>query len=82
MRVQEYVLLQKVRDNIWGISAVDVSQGTDEEKDAYFSQMKTVQGILADQRKKTEGLDLGIAEGSSTNVGHAMRVRDAYLQQQ
>ena len=80
-RVSDYVLMKQIRDNISSILSVDISGATGEEKESYLAQAKTAQAILADQRKRIEGLDIGISEESDTKIHEARDVRELYMQQ-
>jgi hypothetical protein len=79
-RVTEYVLMKQIRDNIAVVSMQDISGMDDKARGEYFSQMKTTQALMADQRSRIEGMDLGISEEGETLYKEAVDVWSEYIQ--
>lgn len=79
-RVTEYVMLKQIRENIAVVSMQDISGLDDKARGEYFSQMKTAQSLLAEQRQRIEGMDLGIAEEGDTMYKEAVDVWSEYIQ--
>ncbi len=77
-RVEEYVLMQKARSNIRHIIAQDVTKADMDERKLYLQQVKEAEGILAGQRTRIEGSDLGVAMSSETLYSEAVDVASIY----
>ena len=80
-RVIEYLMMKQARDNIVSIINQDITGATAEEKKEYLDQVKVAQNIMIDQRKRIEGLNMGISEEHETLNKEAIDVLALYHHQ-
>lgn len=80
-RVIEYLMMKQARDNVVSIINQDITQASADEKKAYLDQVKVAQAILEDQRKRIEGLNMGISEESEISNKDAIDILALYHHQ-
>ena len=78
-RVEEYLVLRQARENVKYIIAQDITKADPDERKAYLSQVKDAQTIMAEQRTRIEGFDLGISEAGDTMHNEAVDVASIYM---
>jgi len=77
-RVEEYLVLRQARENVKYIIAQDITKADADERKAYLSQVKDAQSIMAEQRARIEGFDLGVSEAGETMHNEAVDVASIY----